>query len=68
MHSSDAQMQICINFFVSDFTLAFFCPTMAPEFIWSEVVIEANAMSSNTPGPIGLKFLGSPKGSKDSSG
>ena len=41
---------------------------MAPEFIWSEVVIEASAMSSNTPGPIGLKFLGSSNGSKDSSG
>ena len=48
-------------------TLAFFWPTMAPEFMWREVVMEANAISSKTPGPMGLKFLGSSKGSNVSS-
>ena len=41
---------------------------MAPEFMCKDVVIEARAISSTTPGPMGLKFFGNSKGSKDSLG
>ena len=41
---------------------------MAPEFMCKDVVIEARAISSTIPGPMGLKFFGNSKGSKDSLG
>ena len=38
---------------------------MTPEFMCKDVVAEATALSFATMGPMGLKFFGNSKGSKE---